>query len=405
MNISGKLSRRSLFMGAAGASVLVSCGGGGGGGASVSASVTTSSSNSSSASVSGPTLPDPATAPALKAHFNDKFLVGMTADPNEMNSAISQPLLKTHINSMTAENGMKPHAIGTSERVYNYTQADQVIAFASANGIAVRGHTLLWHRSAPDWFFAGDSTSATYKATVRARLERYITDVVTYFKGKVYAWDVVNEPTSDSAGTPYRNSRWYQVLGSEYLEIALKAARAADPTVKLFVNDYGTESPDKLARFMSIIDTLITRGAPIDGIGHQLHITTTWPPVTNVKAAFVAAETRGLINHVTELDVSIYGSDPVSCFDTPPTGCAPSLTEGTTAYWSSIRAQALQYRAMYDLFASQSSVKSVTTWGVADNHTWLTTYPVNRMNHPLMFDTAGKPKSAFWAVVNANFTP
>lgn len=407
MNISAQLSRRGLLMGVAGASALASCGGGGGGGGGVSSPVSSgsASSSSSTASASGPTLPDPATAPALKTYFNGKFLVGMTAEPSEINNAISQPVLKTHANSMTAENCMKPLAIGTSAGVYNYTLADQVIAFASANNIAVRGHTLLWHLSAPDWFFAGDSTSATYRATVQARLERYITDVVTYFKGKVYAWDVVNEPTSDSTGSPYRNSRWYQVLGADYIEIALRAARAADSTVKLFINDYSTENTDKLARLMSIVDTLLMRGAPLDGIGHQLHITTTWPPVANVRAAFQAVETRGLINHVTELDVSLYGSDPGSCYGTPATGCAPSLTEGTTAYWDSIRAQAAQYRAMYDLFASQPSVKSVTTWGVADNHTWLTSYPVNRLNHPLLFDTTGKPKSAFWAVVNPSFVP
>lgn len=329
----------------------------------------------------------------------------MAVEPGQAENAVTKPVLLKHANSITAENAMKPNPIGVSAGVYNYTLADQLVAFCDTNGIALRGHTLVWHATTPAWFFAGDTTSPTYKATVQARLETYITDVVTHFKGKVYAWDVVNEATSDDSSSNYRNSQWYQVFGDEYIEIAFRAARAADPDVELFINDYGTEDPGKLTRFMAIVDTMKARGVPIDGIGHQLHINTAWPPVANVKAAFQAAETRSLINHVTELDISLYTSDAGSCYGTPPTGCQAAFVVGTTAYNNALRAQALQYRAMFNLFAEHASVESVTMWGAADNSTWLSGFPVTRLNHPLLFDTSGNPKSAFWAVVDSTFVP
>jgi len=328
----------------------------------------------------------------------------MAVEPGQALNSVTNPVLLKHASSITAENAMKPNPIGVSAGVYDYTLADTLVNFAQTNGIEVRGHTLLWHQTTPAWFFAGDTTSPTYRATVQARLETYITDVVTHFKGKVYAWDVVNEVTRDDASGNYRNSQWYQVFGPDYIEIAFRAARAADPTVKLFINEYSTEYSDKRGRFLAILDEMLARGVPIDGVGHQLHINTASPTVAEFKAALTAVETRGLINHITELDVSLY-SDPGSCFGTPATGCQASLTAGTTAYATAIKAQAQQYRAMFNLFAEHSSVKSVTMWGAADNSTWLSSWPVARTNHPLLFDTTGNPKSAFWAVVDPAFVP
>ncbi|GGZ29242.1 beta-xylanase [Asticcacaulis endophyticus] len=349
-------------------------------------------------------MPDPATAPALKTFFNGKFKVGFTADPAWINDAPSQAILIKHAGSITAENVMKAQTIGTSAGVYNYGPADQVVNFAQANNIAVRGHALVWHSSTPAWFFAGDRSDMTaFRAIVRQRLETYITDVVTHFKGKIYAWDVVNEPTSDDAGSTYRNSEWYQIFCDSYLDIAFRAARAADPDVELFINDYSTEDPGKRARYMTVIQTLLDRGVPIDGVGHQFHISTTYPSAAQVEQALIEVEAKGLINHVTELDISFY-TDPGSCFANQ-TGCVTGLVAGSAAVTTTLRTQALQYRAMYNIFASRASVESVTTWGVADNHTWLSTFPVTRLNLPLLFDTAGNPKSAFWAVVDPAFVP
>ncbi len=400
-------SRRVVGLTALSTLVLTACGGGGGGGGGTggggwSSSSSRSTSSASSSSSSSSVLPDPATAPALKTTFAGKFKVGMAIEPARLNESISRTILEKHANSIVAENVMKPHAISPSEGVYNFTEADKLITFAQANGMEVRGHALLWHASAPDWFFAGDATSPTYKDTVRKRLEDYITTVCTHFKGKVVAWDVVNEVASDNSGETYRNSRWYQIFGNDYIEYAFRAAKLADPDVKLFINDYGTEDPLKLARLMNIVQTMLDRGVPIEGVGHQFHINSYWPPAGNVTAALDAAKNKRLINHATELDISIY-NDPGSCYGTPSTGCIAQVNPGSAQYNNHLRVQASKYRELFNLFAARTDIESVTMWGVADDHTWLDSFPVARKNYPFMFDTTGRPKNSFWAVVDPAF--
>lgn len=376
--------RRGLLLTGLALPVLTACGGGGGGSASAPGSAAAPA-------------PAPADMPALKTHFAARFKFGMAADPAGYKNAIANPLILRHANSITAENCFKPSALAVSPGVYNWATADELVAFAAANGMVVRGHTLCWHQQTPDWFFTGTA------ADVRARLETYVRDVVTHFKGKVACWDVVNECTSDAPGSAYRDARWLQALGPDYIEIALRAARAADPDVKLFINDYSTEDPAKLARLMSIVTALQARGVPLDGIGHQLHVSTTWPPMANVDSALRSVAERGLVNHVTELDVSLY-DDPASCYASR-TGCAADITGDATLLAAALRAQALQYRALFNVFKQHSSLQSVTTWGIADNSTWLTGFPTTRGNRPLLFDIAGAPKPAARAITDEAYTP
>jgi endo-1,4-beta-xylanase len=373
--------RRRLLLGGLALPVLSACGGGGSAGAAP-----------------GPApAPAPTDVPALKAHFAAHFKIGMAADPATYKQAVANPVMLKHANSITAENCFKPASLAVSPGVYAWATADELAAFASANGMAVRGHTLCWHSQTPDWFFTGTA------AEVRAKLETYIRDVVTHFRGKVACWDVVNECTSDDAGSAYRNSRWLQILGPDYIEHALRAARAADPDVKLFINDYGTEDPAKFARLMTIVAGLQARGVPLDGVGHQLHVSTAWPMPANVDSALRGVASKGLVNHVTELDVSLY-NDPGSCFASR-TGCAADITGDATLLAAALKAQALQYRALFNVFKQHASLQSVTTWGIADNSTWLSGFPISRGNRPLLFDTTGAPKPAARAITDDAFVP
>lgn len=399
-------SRRGLLLSVAASALIAACGGGGGssgGGGGGSSSSSSSSASSSSSSSSSVALPDPATAPALKTYFASHFKIGFAVDPGLTSQAPTNALLLKHASTITAESVMKAQPIGVSAGVYDFAQADALIAFAEANGISVRGHALVWHQTTPSWFFDGDrSDMATYKALVRGRLETYITDVVTHFKGKVYCWDVVNEVTSDDASATYRNSEWYQIFGSDFIDYAFRAARAADPGIKLFINEYSTEDAAKRGRLMTIVQGLLDRGVPVDGVGHQMHINNGYPSATQVEAALAGVEAKGLINHVTEMDMSVY-NDPGSCYS--GTGCQAALTSGTAAFNTAMTAQALKYRELFNVFTAHASVESVTLWGVADNHTWLDSFPITRKNYPLLFDQAGNPKAAFWAIVDPAFTP
>jgi endo-1,4-beta-xylanase len=168
--------------------------------------------------------------------------------------------------------------------------------------------------------------------------------------------------------------------------------------MKLMLNDYNTELPGKRANVVQIVQSLINAGVPIDGVGHQFHVSLN-VDVAQVTAAFTAVEaiSSTLVNHVTELDVSVY-ADPGECYSArtiPP--CLPDV--GSPAPQSLLSQQALTYRALFNAF-DRDSVTSVSLWGIADNHSWLDSWPVNRMNHALLFDRASQPKWAFWAIVN-----
>jgi endo-1,4-beta-xylanase len=412
--------------------LLVACGGGGGNGGSNGPPGGGGGGLPPPTGGGGGGLPNPSTAPALKTTLATRYAtvdypVGAAIEPASTTNA-DAPVLQKHYSSITAENAMKPDTIwpnapGTSGATAmpapqpNYGPADTLATFAFNNGMQLRGHTLLWHQTAPDWFFAGDrSNPANYRANVQQRLRDYITAVMTHFPN-VYAWDVVNEVASDTPNdpNPYRtNSPWYQAYsngglrGADYVRDAFNFAfqtRAAigrnTADMKLMINDYSTESAGKRANLIAIIQDLQSQGVVVDGVGHPFH-RQLGADVNPVTAAFQAVEALpgNLVNHVTELDVSIY-MDPGTCYSqrTIP----PCLADyGASPPDSVLNDQARLYRALYNAF-NRPSVTSITSWGIADNHTWLNSFPVTRTNRPLLFDTARDPKAAFWAVADPNF--
>jgi endo-1,4-beta-xylanase len=394
------------------ATLLVACGGGGGGG--------DGSGPPPLGGGGGSGLPPPASAPALKTVLASRygmvnFPVGAAIEGGSTSGNDAQLLIK-HFNSITAENAMKPDTIwpnapgSTTQPAAspNFVPADVLVTFATNNNIQLRGHTLLWHQTTPSWMVTGN------RAAVQQNLRTYITRVMQHFPN-VYAWDVVNEVASDTpnAANPYRtDSPWYQAYaqsgdGRDYVVDAFMIAgevrtQMARPQMRLMLNDYNTELPGKRANVIAILQDVVNAGAPIDGVGHQFHLQL-GSDVAQVTAAFAAVDavSSSLVNHVTELDVSIY-QDPGTCFSArtiPP--CQADL--GANPPQSVLSAQALLYRTLFFAF-NRPSVTSVSLWGLADNHTWLNTFPVARTNRPLLFDVAGNPKWAFWAVADPSVT-
>ncbi|MDX2237286.1 MAG: endo-1,4-beta-xylanase [Hyphomonadaceae bacterium] len=337
----------------------------------------------------------------MKDLYAGRFTIGAAIDAAMTRDPKMAALIARHYSSVTATNAMKAYAIAQGEGRYDFTDADAIVAFAQAHAIAIRGHALVWHwnaggqNAAPDWFFEGG------REATRRRLETYIAAVVTHFRGKVFCWDVVNEAASDTQDETYRKSRWFEALGPDYIEIAFRAARAADPDTLLFLNDYDTERPAKLANLLAIVDALKAKGVPIDGIGHQLHMNYR-DGIDGVRAALEATSARGLINHVTELDISIY-ADPPSCYSSARTGCEADF--GAAIPPERLAAQARLYAALFAEFARHPTLKSVTTWGVTDADSWLDGFPIARTNAPLLFDRAGAPKPAFDAVAQILTAP
>jgi len=331
--------------------------------------------------------------------FAGKFDVGAAITTDQIRAgAPERNVLASQFNSITAEFEMKASSLAPTEGVYDWTRADALVDFAQANDMRVRGHALLWHESTPDWFLIGTPEQ------VKARLQTYITDVVTRYRGKIYAWDVVNEVITDDnfADDPYRRSNWWDASGgnADYIDWAFEAARAADPDCELFINDYATEQSGKLGRYLEVITDLKARNVPLDGVGHQFHLNLNTVPADVGRALdSVDAQFLGLDQHVTELDISLY-DDPGSCWESG-TNCDPDFRGNVPT--SILRRQAQLFRAVYIGCSLRPSVKSVSTWGVADGQSWLNTLPITRTNQPLLWDRSIQAKPALQAVLDPDY--
>lgn len=322
----------------------------------------------------------------LKDYYdkNNFFAIGAAIEPSSLDDPAETALLKRHFASITAENVMKWSTLQPSEGVFNFGPADRIVSFAEANGMIVYGHTLCWHNQVPDWVFK-DGTNQASKELVLQRLRTHITTVMTHFKGKVYGWDVVNEAIDDGSAT-YKNNIWYQICGPDYIFEAFETARTADPDARLFYNDYSATNATKREKIYNLLMDLKAQNL-VDGMGLQGHWNIDAPSDDLISAAFTRYKSAGVELRISELDVSIY----------------PSNSDPESTYTSDISLrQAIAYGRFFRLFRQyKDDITGVTTWGMADNHTWLDNFPVQgRKNYPLLFDVNLVPKQAYFTVIS-----
>ncbi len=284
-------------------------------------------------------------------------------------------------NILVAENAMKWAALRPALDRYDFSEADTLVAFAEAHGIAVRGHNLCWHEALPAWF-VGAVTPMNAEAVLREHIGR----VVGRYKGRVVAWDVVNEAVEpkDGRSDGLRKTPWLDLLGLRYLEIAFEAARAADPRAKLFLNEYGLELDEaRRAATLALVDRL---GRRVDGVGLQSHLSAD-------SSGKIGAGLRGFVRAlygmrlqaaVTEMDVN---DDAL-----PDAGRAEAV--------------ASVYRRYLTPLLREPNVNDVLCWGVNDGSSWLNSpskaklrpkHPA-RQEHCLLFDDACQPLPAYYAV-------
>ncbi len=363
---------------------LSSCGGGGG------------SSAGNADPAPPPVSPPPVSTldASVGGAYEGRMAVGAAVTPAQLRTPAIADFIRHHFRVLVAENAMKAESLSPlAEGQYNYVDADLIESFARTNNQKLRGHALVWHSQMAPWMLK-DATGAEVKRDVLvARLERYITDVVTHFKGRVWAWDVVNEAfqfdegagvTTDANGM--RLSAFRRIIGADYIEIAFRAAAKADPAALLFYNDYETQNPKKVAAIVAMVKDFKARGVKIDGVGHQMHSARLWPRVADVEAAIVAIAATGVTQHVTELDIAL--NDQLD---------GTAVKAATTEL---LAAQAQRYSELMTLFMRRrADVTGVLTWGIGDAYSWLTSWPVQRFEAPLLFDTNLKAKPAYTALM------
>jgi endo-1,4-beta-xylanase len=330
--------------------------------------------------------------PSLKDVLADSFTIGAAVDVGEIASARHTELTRKHYDTITARYSWKFGQLHPSESTYSFGAADTVANFARQNGLKVRGHTLVWHKENPAWLFQDASgvdltPTPENKELVLQRLESHIRTVVPRYADVVSSWDVVNEVVDPSQPDGLRRSRWLELTGTDYIDRAFQVAReVAGPAVKLCINDYSTTDPAKRQALLDLVQGMLARGVPVDCVGHQMHINIGGPSVAAIRTSVEAFAALGLDNQITEMDMSVY-------------------TDGTSRYQVVPREilvkQAYRYRDIFREYRRLSrSISSVTFWGLADDNTWLSTFPIARLDLPLLFDDDLQAKLAYWGVVD-----
>ena len=330
----------------------------------------------------------------LKDYYSNYFPIGVAVAPRNLKSD-EVPLILSQFNSLTPENAMKMGPIHPKENQYYWADADSIVAFAQIHGLRVRGHCLCWHNQAPGWLFKDSSGKNVTKEVLLQRLKVHITTVVNRYKGKIYAWDVVNEAISDDSAQYLRNSLWYQICGEEYIARAFEYAHEADPDALLFYNDYNEINSVKREKMYRLVKSLKDAGVPIGGIGLQGHWAINEPSKAQLDSTIKKFSNLGVKIQITELDISVYPKEHNARERKP-------VDADTTFNEEKENKQIEVYKNCFELFRKYKDVISgITFWNVSDKRSWLDNFPVRgRKDYPLLFDKNLKPKKAFWEVVN-----
>jgi len=355
-------------------------------------------------------------AKGLKDYYKAYFPIGVAVSMAALHGPDSA-LIVREFNSVTPENDMKMGPIHPSENVYNWKNADAIVEFAVSHHIKIRGHNLCWHNQEAAWMFTGPDGKQVSKELLLQRLKDHIFTVAKRYKGKIYAWDVVNEAVDDSDDTTqvYRKSNWYKICnGPEFIEAAFRYAHEADPQAKLFYNDYNSEHPVKREKIYKLLKYLVDKHVPIDGVGMQAHWKLNDPSPEDLRKALDEVTSLGLKVQFTELDITIRMPRPRPTPGSVPTASPMPADSGYTA--TAEARQIAQYKMAFDIFRQyKKSITGVTFWNVSDRSSWLdsrggglaggaaagaNTPRVVRKAYPLLFDENRQRKKAYWSVVD-----
>lgn len=283
---------------------------------------------------------------------------GVAIASNRLSDSTYASIANREFNSVTAENEMKIDATEPQRGQFNFSNADRIYNWAVQNGKQVRGHTLAWHSQQPSWMQSLGGSS------LRQAMIDHINGVMAHYKGKIAQWDVVNEAFADGSSGARRDSN-LERTGSDWIEVAFRTARAADPNAKLCYNDYNVENWTwaKTQAMYRMVKDFKQRGVLIDCVGFQSHFNSGSPYNSNFRTTLQEFAALGVDVAITELDIQ---------------GASPTT-----------------YAAVVNDCLAVSRCLGVTVWGVRDMDSWRSS------DTPLLFNNDGSKKQAYTAVLNA----
>lgn len=284
--------------------------------------------------------------------------------------------LKREFNILVPENIFKWEEIHPERNRYEFTGQDAMVDFAIENKMKIRGHVLVWHFQLPNWLKNGTFT----RDEAIAILRDHIMTVAGRYKGKIMAWDVVNEGLSYESPTLRTDSFWYQAIGPDYIKLAFQFAHEADPGALLYYNETGAEGPwvEKAEAVYNLVQALKNEGVPIHGVGLQFH---------EEDGFRIRAEHNTNLKRLTALGLEVSVTESDVRMRTP-------TTEGDLVR------QAVSYRDIIDFSLSDTNSAAFLTWGFTDKHSWIPFF-FQGMGDALIFDAGYKPKPAYFALRDA----
>lgn len=341
----------------------------------------------------------------LKEALKGKFLIGTAVNTRQASGQdkAGVRVIQEQFNAIVAENCMKSQEMHPEENRYNFTQADEFVAFGEKNGMVITGHTLIWHSQLSLWFCVDGEGKNVSPEVLKKRMKDHITTIVKRYKGRIIGWDVVNEAIEDDGS--YRKSKFYEILGEEYIPLAFQYAHEADPNAELYYNDFSMANPGKRAGVVKLVKALKKRGIRIDAVGMQGHIGMDYPQVGEFEKSMLAFAEAGVKVMVTELDLTVLptpkqniGAEVSASFEYKkdmnpyPNG----LPEDVSKAWTE------RMNDFFRLFLKhQDIITRVTLWGVTDLDTWRNDWPMRgRTDYPLLFDRSYQPKPVVSLIIN-----
>jgi endo-1,4-beta-xylanase len=347
--------------------------------------------------------------PSLReAALSSRLLIGTAVRPAHLSEAGYAVTLAREFNMVEPEDALKWEVVHPERQSYDFSQADQVVDFAIRHGMKVRGHTLVWHRQNPQWL-----TEGKYGSDELAEiLEKHIKTVVGHYRGKIFAWDVVNEAFDEARPGTLRRTIWHDQpgispdsipemqppgktagpqledhnskAGYSYIERCFRWAHEADPQALLFYNEAEAEvvNPKSDAIFAMVRD-FRQRGVPVDGVGFQMHVANLHADVASISANIKRFTALGVQVHITEMDIAL----PVDAVG--------------NARAEDLQRQADIYREIAMACLSDPGCTSIQMWGFTDKYSWIGSHSKQAQGAALLFDRDYRAKPAYEALREA----
>jgi endo-1,4-beta-xylanase len=333
----------------------------------------------------------------LKEALKDKFHIGTALSVPQITGqdTLSERVARDNFSAAVPENCMKSIYLQPREGEFYFDEADRFVAWGEAHNMWITGHCLVWHSQAPAWLCVDSQGQNVSPEVLAQRLKSHISTVVGRYKGRIKGWDVVNEAILEDGS--WRKSKFYEILGEEFIPLAFRFAHEADPDAELYYNDYSMAFEGKRNTVVQLVNTLRERGLRIDAVGMQGHIGMNDPSIEEFEKSLLAFAATGVKVMITELDLTVLPSPG------PGTGAA---VESSFTYQKELNpytgglpddvSQAWT-RRMGDFFRlflkHQDKISRVTLWGVCDDDSWRNDWPVHgRTDYALLFDRQGNAK-------------